>query len=165
LSQTYLIALGSNMRTVRAGPPRRVLAAALGEMEARGFRVLAAAPIVESAPVGPSRRRYANSAALVACECSPPEALRVLQAIERDFGRSRAQRMGQRWRARSLDLDIVLWSGGIWMDPALTIPHCELRGRDFVLGPASGIAGKWRDPVSGLSLAQLRARLAAPRKT
>jgi 2-amino-4-hydroxy-6-hydroxymethyldihydropteridine diphosphokinase len=134
-------------------------------MEARGFRVLAAAPIVESAPVGPSRRRYANSAALVACECSPPEALRVLQAIERDFGRSRAQRMGQRWRARALDLDIVLWSGGIWMDPSLTIPHRELRGRDFVLGPASGIAGKWRDPVSGLSLAQLRARLAAPRKT
>ena len=89
--------------------------------------------------------------------------LAALQALEHRFGRTRAQRRGQRWRARALDLDIILWSGGASHSRDLTIPHREMRGRDFVLRPAVAIARDWRDPVSGLSLAQLAARLSRPR--
>jgi 7,8-dihydro-6-hydroxymethylpterin-pyrophosphokinase len=38
-------------------------------------------------------------------------------------------------------------------------PHPQFRRRAFVLGPACAIARGWRDPVSGLTLAQLHARL------
>jgi 2-amino-4-hydroxy-6-hydroxymethyldihydropteridine diphosphokinase len=79
-----------------------------------------------------------------------------LQSIEARFGR---RRRGQRWRARVLDLDIVLWSGGAWASPGLIVPHVAFRERLFVLGPAAKIAGDWRDPVTGLSLRQLLARL------
>jgi 2-amino-4-hydroxy-6-hydroxymethyldihydropteridine diphosphokinase len=57
-----------------------------------------------------------------------------------------------------LDLDIVLWSGGAWSSPDLTVPHIAFRERGFVLDPAAAIAPAWRDPVSGLTLRQLAAR-------
>ena len=86
--------------------------------------------------------------------------LALLQAVEAEFGR---HRRGQAWMARVLDLDIVLWSGGCWAEPDLTIPHPQFRWRAFVLGPAHAVAPGWRDPLSGLTLRQLHARLTAPR--
>ena len=115
-----------------------------------------AAPIIASDPIGPSIRRYANSAAIVATRLAPSELLALLKRVEREFGRRAG---GQRWRARVLDLDVVLWSGGPYVDRSLTIPHPLFRERDFVLGPASTIAPHWRDPVTGLTLRQLHARL------
>jgi 2-amino-4-hydroxy-6-hydroxymethyldihydropteridine diphosphokinase len=156
----YLIALGSNVRHVRFGPPRRVLAAALARLEAEGVRVLAAAPVVETEPVGPSIRRYANSAAVIETALEPEPLLALLKRIERDFGRRAS---GQRWRARVLDLDVILWSGGPWASPALTIPHPLFRTRAFVLDPALAVASDWRDPLTGATVRQLHARLTAPR--
>jgi len=152
----YLIALGSNRRHHRLGDPRQVLLAALAALEARGITVLRAAPVITSAPIGPSLRRYANSAALVNTMLAPDELLGALKAIERAFGRTRG---GQRWSSRVLDLDIVLWAGGAWSSPGLTVPHVAFRERDFVLRPAAQIAPRWRDPLGGRSLRQLAARL------
>lgn len=160
MSDLYLIAIGSNARVPGIGDPRRVVAAALEALNTQGMALLASGPIIDSTPIGPSLRRYANSACVVESELLPPELLSRLHSIEQRFGRTRAQRRGQRWRARALDLDIILWSGGVWASQGLTIPHREMRGRDFVLDPASAIAGRWRDPVTGLSLTHLRARLA-----
>jgi 2-amino-4-hydroxy-6-hydroxymethyldihydropteridine diphosphokinase len=62
-----------------------------------------------------------------------------------------------------LDCDIVLWSGGVWRSGGrtmpLAIPHPAFAIRAFVLTPALAIAPGWRDPVSGLTLAHLHARL------
>ncbi|HEY6869417.1 MAG TPA: 2-amino-4-hydroxy-6-hydroxymethyldihydropteridine diphosphokinase [Novosphingobium sp.] len=158
--QRYLIALGSNRPHPRAGAPRAVLAAALGALDRAGLAVAAAAPVALSRPLGPSQRTYANAAALVDTAADPPELLAALQRIERAFGRIRR---GRRWGARVLDLDIVLWSGGRWSEPGLTVPHPHFRARTFVLGPARSIAGAWRDPLTGLTLRQLHARLTRPR--
>lgn len=136
-----------------------MLRAALAELEREGVRVDAASPILASAPVGPSLRHYANGAALVRSRLEPPELLDLLKAIENRFGRRPS---GQRWRARVLDLDILLWDGGAWSSPGLVIPHIGLRDRHFVLKPATAIAAQWRDPVSGLTLRQLLARLTRP---
>ena len=149
------------MRVPGVGGPRQALAAALAALEAEGLSVEAASPIFATAPLWPARRRYANAAALVRSALSPPELLLLLQRIERAFGR---RRRGRRWRARPLDLDIALWSGGIWTSAGLTIPHPEFRRRGFVLEPAAAIAPRWRDPASLRSLSQLRARLTRPRQ-
>lgn len=147
------------MRVPGEGGPRQVIRAALAALEAEGLAIEALSPVIDSAPLGPSLRRYANAAVIVTAGLSPPELLALLQRIERAFGR---RRRGQKWRARPLDCDIVLWSGGVWTSAALTIPHREFRHRNFVLGPAAAIAPGWRDPVSGLALAHLRARLTVP---
>ncbi|WP_409372270.1 2-amino-4-hydroxy-6-hydroxymethyldihydropteridine diphosphokinase [Sphingopyxis terrae] len=151
----YAIGLGSNRCHVRFGDPRRVLLAALAALESDDIEPVDASPIVASAPIGPSRRRYANAVALVASPLSPPEMLDRLKAIEAAFGRRR----GQRWGARTLDLDILLWSEGAWSDAALTVPHAAMTVRDFVLGPLRMIAPAWRHPLSGQSVRQLAARL------
>ena len=123
-------------------------------------QLLVTAPIVTSAPLGPSLRRYANTAALIASPLEPDDLLDRLQSMERVFGRKPG---GQRWSSRVLDLDIVLWSGGPWSSPGLTVPHASFRERTFVLGPACKIAADWRDPITGLTLSQLKARLTKPR--
>ena len=117
-------------------------------------------PIIASRPLGPSQRSYANGAALVKTRLAPPALLALLQGQESSFGRIRR---GERWRARVLDLDIVLWGGGIWAAPGLIFPHPLFAQRRFVLGPAARIAPGWRDPLSGLTLARLHARLTRPR--
>ena len=159
--QCYLIALGSNVRHHRYGPPEAVLAAALAELAQRGGTVLRAAPVLRSAAVGPSLRRYANGAALIETGLDPEALLAELKSIEHIFGRRTG---GQRWTSRVLDLDIVLWSGGPWASADLSVPHPLFRTRFFVLKPAAAIAPDWRDPLTGLTLRQLAARLARPAK-
>ena len=152
--------MGSNQRHGRLGRPEAVLRAAFGALDGKGLKLKAASPIVASAPLGPSRRRYANAAAVVKTRLAPEELLDRLQAIERGFGRRAG---GLRWGARVLDLDIVLWSGGAWASPGLTVPHTEFRSRRFVLGPAAAIAPRWRDPLTALTVRHLLARLTRPR--
>lgn len=130
--------------------------AAVAELSARGLVVERVSTWVRSRPLGPSLREYANGAAMVRTDLKPRDLLAVLQGIEAAFAR---KRRGQPWRSRTLDLDIVLWSGGCWADDALVVPHREFRARTFVLGPAAQIAPHWRDPVSGLKLKHLHARL------
>nr|WP_126177193.1 2-amino-4-hydroxy-6-hydroxymethyldihydropteridine diphosphokinase [Tsuneonella rigui] len=155
----YLIALGSNMRHARHGGPREVLRAAVGAL-ADVARVEAVSPIVSSAPLGPSRRRYANAAAIVSTNLAPEDLLDALHRIEHAFGRRCS---GQDWRARVLDLDIVLWSGGAWASRRLVVPHSEFRTRAFVLAPARAIAADWGDPVTGQTIRHLHARLTRAR--
>jgi 2-amino-4-hydroxy-6-hydroxymethyldihydropteridine diphosphokinase len=137
---SYIIALGSNRRG-RHGGPRAEVRAALAAIGG----VCAASRIHETAPLGPSIRRFANAVAMVETAEAPEELLRRLKAIERAFGRRR----GQRWGARVIDLDIVLWSGGCWASRTLTVPHPRYRERRFVLAPLAEVAPQWRDPVTG----------------
>lgn len=144
----YVIALGSNRRG-RHGAPEAELRAALDAIGG----VVKASPIIATAPLGPSRRRFANAAALIETAEAPPELLARLKTIERDFGRRR----GRRWDARVIDLDIILWSGGAWASPGLVIPHPQFRRRGFVLRPLSAIVPHWRDPLTGRTIRQLAA--------
>lgn len=152
-SSTYAIALGSNRRGRHGGPVAEVRAA-IAALEG----VVAVSPIIASAPLGPSIRRFANAAVLLESALAPPAMLARLKAIERAFGRRR----GARWGARVIDLDIVLWSGGMWSTAGLTVPHIAFRERGFVLDPLRTIAPNWRDPVAGRTVRQLHARLNKP---
>jgi 2-amino-4-hydroxy-6-hydroxymethyldihydropteridine diphosphokinase len=148
----YAIALGSN-RPGRHGGPADEVRAAVAAL-ATISRVVAVSPIISTAPVGPSIRRYTNAAALIACDALPPLLFARLKAIEHAFGR----RAGQRWGARVIDLDIILWSEGAWGSRALTVPHPAFRQRDFVLGPLVRLVPDWRDPLTGLTIRQLARR-------
>ena len=153
---SYAIALGSNQPHARFGRPEAVLRAACAELSTGATRLIAMSSILRSAPIGPSLRTYANAAALIDTRLDPLELLAHLKSIEAAFGRRTG---GQRWRARVLDLDILLWLNGAYVDDLLCIPHREMRTRPFVLGPLASIAPDWRDPVTGLSVRHLKARL------
>ncbi|MDQ2893081.1 MAG: 2-amino-4-hydroxy-6-hydroxymethyldihydropteridine diphosphokinase [Pseudomonadota bacterium] len=150
----YVIAIGSNRRG-RHGTPVHEVAAAIEQLT----HVVAVSAIVASDPIGPSTRRFANAVAVIDSIHPPPDLLHHLKTIEARFGR----RAGRRWGARVIDLDIILWSGGIWASPALTIPHPAFRARRFVLAPLVGVAPRWRDPISNRSVRQLLHAVDRPR--
>lgn len=161
-SASYLIALGSNRRHVRHGAPGGVVRAAFRALDGDGLHIVRTSSILTTAALGPAGRNFANAAAIVTTDLPPPELLLRLKAIERQFGR----RGGRRWGARTLDLDIILWTGGAWphrlrwaFAHGLVIPHRSMQERAFVLRPAAGIAGGWRDPRTGLAVRQLLGRL------
>jgi len=147
---TYVIALGSNRRG-RHGAPADEIRAALDAIDG----VVAVAPIVWTPPMGAARRRFANTVALIASDEMPDALLARLKAIEAWFGRRR----GRRWADRVIDLDIILWSGGVWAGAGLVVPHAGFRSRRFVLDPLVRLVPAWRDPLTGLTVRHLAARL------
>lgn len=154
----YAIALGSNRRHGRHGAPTQVVRAGVDALA--GLGTIAALSTIRATPaLGPAGRGFANAAALLSTDLVPDDLLDALKGIERRFGR----RGGRRWGPRVLDLDILLWSEGPWGGPAPIVPHPEFRKRAFVLDPLAEIAPGWRDPLTGLTVRQLRARLTRPR--
>jgi 2-amino-4-hydroxy-6-hydroxymethyldihydropteridine diphosphokinase len=154
LLHLYALALGSNRPLSAERTPTRLLQEATTGIAKLGA-ILATAPIIATAPLGPSLRRFANSALLLESHLAPDDMLSALKQIEDRLGRRRHRR----WGARSIDIDIILWSGGRWNSRTLQIPHPAFRNRDFVLSPLLAIAPRWRDPVLGLSVRHLRTRL------
>ena len=138
-NQLYVIAIGSNRPHGRHGRPPQVVEAAIARLD-RDFGLFDASPILLNRAHGGAGRDFANSVALVESALEPPQMLRALKAIEREFGR----RPGRRWGARVLDLDIIDWSGGKWRSRALTVPHPAAGTRGFVVQPLASIAPGWR---------------------
>jgi len=160
MSHRYLLALGSNMRVPGMGPPRAVLGAAIAHLAEQDVTLLRSSPVIDSAALGPALRRYANAAIVVETARDPETMLALIAQVESAFARRRS---GQRWRARTLDIDIILWSGGVFHSRRLIIPHPRFRERRFVLGPARAVAPDWVDPLTGASLRRIDARLTRPR--
>jgi len=149
----YAIAIGSNRRHIRHGHPAGVVEAAIARIDAE-FDLFDASPIILTKAVGGAGRDFANAVALVESELGPGLMLTALKQVERDFGRRR----GRRWGERVLDLDLVAWDGGRFRSRTLTIPHPELGKRDFVLGPLAAVAPAWKID-GGLTPRHLLSRL------
>ena len=148
------VALGSNL-----GDRAAHLASAC-EGLARILTGLRASPFENTAPldVPDSQPDYLN-AVVVGTTALPPRAvLDTLLRLEAERGRTRP---GVR-SARTLDLDLILY-GNLMVDEAgLQVPHPRFRERDFVLGPLARLAPRWRDPVTGETLAALWRRRRLP---
>jgi 2-amino-4-hydroxy-6-hydroxymethyldihydropteridine diphosphokinase len=153
----YTIAIGSNRCHGRFGRPAGVVEAAVAALD-RDFMLFDASPIVLNPAHGGAGRDFANTVALVESVLLPPDMLRALKRMERDFGR----RGGRRWGSRVLDLDIIAWSGGGWESRRLVVPHPAAAARAFVILPLAAIAPRWR-LKDGLSARQLAHRLARAR--
>ena len=79
---------------------------------------------------------YLNAAAAIDTALDPQTLLAALQRIELEQGRQREQR----WGARTLDLDLLLYGSLIWQSSNLTLPHYALCERPFVVIPLLEIA-------------------------
>lgn len=120
-------------------------------------RLLATSSLLKTTPVGgPSGQdEFLNAALLVETTLSPMELLRVLQGIETQLGRQRHER----WAARNIDLDLLLYDDLVLVTDDLEIPHPRMSFRRFVIEPAVEIAPEMLHPKIGWSLAQLRDHL------
>ncbi len=141
------IALGSNL-----GDSRQTLEDALISLnQIPGIKVIKTSSWYRTKPVGPPQPDYLNGCAILEVQQTPEELLSLLQAIELQFGRVR----GEKWGARTLDLDIILYEDLMLDHPLLKIPHPLFTERAFVLVPLAEIAGDWVDPRSENAIAKL----------
>jgi 2-amino-4-hydroxy-6-hydroxymethyldihydropteridine diphosphokinase len=119
----YVVGLGANL-----GDPPAAFAAALSAIG----EFVAVSRLYASAPVGgPEQPDFLNAAALVETAREPERLLADLLEIEAGLGRVRTVR----WGPRTIDLDLLWWSGGAHRSPALELPHPRLHERSFALLP------------------------------
>lgn len=128
------VGLGSNLDN-----PQAQLRRALRALTELPLTLLAAhSSLYRSAPLGGlDQPDYLNAVAALDTRLSAPELLAALQTIEHQQGRVRS---AQRWQARTLDLDLLLYGELQLQDAALTVPHPGIRERAFVLYPLREIA-------------------------
>ncbi len=128
------IGLGSNL----ANPAEQIKSARTAIMQIPGVQELAFSSLYHSAPMGPQDQPdYVNAVMGIATDLPPIELLRCLQQIENEHGRVRKD---QRWGARTLDLDVLLYGDQIIDLADLIVPHTGLADRAFVLYPLFEIA-------------------------
>ncbi len=145
------IGLGSNLSS-NAGSnsesPRQHITTAIQSLgEIQSTRMIGASSLYKSKPVGAQNQDdYINAVVKIETELEPLELLDVLQAIENKHGRVR----NERWGARTLDLDILMFGEKIIQNDRLTIPHVEMTKRSFVLVPLAEIESDCVIPEKGL---------------
>ncbi|MEB3292958.1 MAG: 2-amino-4-hydroxy-6-hydroxymethyldihydropteridine diphosphokinase [Synechococcales bacterium] len=151
VSSLCAIALGSNLGSP-VGNSQTTLTAALQVLNnTPGMQVITRSHWYRTKAVGPPQPDYLNGCALLRTDLTPLDLMSTLLQVESQFGRIRRER----WGARTLDLDLLLFNDQMLLSPRLEIPHPRMAERAFVLVPLAEIAPDWQDPRSGQSIQQL----------
>ena len=94
---------------------------------------------------------FINLVVRVKTALSAENLLDRLLSIEAALGRVRTER----WAARTIDLDLLLYDRDIINSPRLTLPHPELQYRRFVLEPLCDLDPELSHPVIGKPMREL----------
>lgn len=144
-----VVAFGSNL-----GDRHRAILEAAAAV-APLFKHFTLSRIIETAPVGDGREHdppYLNAVGVGESDLRPAELFARLRAIELKAGRTRPYSGAP----RTLDLDLVLAGDEVIDTADLQIPHPRFRDRLFVLDPLCEIAPDLVDPVTALTVRELR---------
>lgn len=95
--------------------------------------------------------RYCNAVAQIQTLLAPEFLLNELQKIEFQQGRLRTEK----WQARIIDLDILLYENKIINSNRLQIPHPELLHRNFCLYPLAELIPNLTLPKCNKPLAEM----------
>ena len=150
-----LLGLGSNL-SGPWGTPLETLRRALCEMQLSNIQIVQRSRAYSTCAYGVGGQPdYINAVVSIAC-LAPPEALLIrLHRLERRAARAR----GERWGARTLDIDLLDWHGRVIGSAQergsrtelgfkpLSLPHPGIVNRPFVIVPLAEIAPEWHHPV------------------
>ena len=142
----YLL-LGSNLgdRAAHLAAGRQQLMTTAGDLAAESAIYETAAWGVENQPA------FLNQVLAFDTYLPAQALLAVCLAAEQQQGRVRLER----WGARSLDVDVLLFGNMIMQTPFLTLPHPALPDRRFALEPLAELAPHLRHPQLGQTIAAL----------
>jgi 2-amino-4-hydroxy-6-hydroxymethyldihydropteridine diphosphokinase len=146
------IAFGSNL----AQPLEQVHGALAALAALPETHLVCCSPFYRSKPLGPQDQPdYLNAVAALDTQLAAEALLDETQRIEQQHGRVRK---AERWGPRTLDLDMLLYGDQIINTPRLTVPHYDMKRREFMLYPLADIASTLHFP-DGESLQQILQRV------
>ena len=146
MNTAYLL-LGSNL-----GNRESYLFKAIEMLSANAGKVQAKSSVYSTAPWGNTQQAdFLNQAIRIEIPLSAQELLQKILHIEERLGRKR----DQKWEARMIDIDILLFNAEIIQTPELTVPHPFLHERRFALIPLVDIAGDVMHPILNKSIKDL----------
>lgn len=145
-----LVSLGANLADAKI----RIAAAAAMIASDFGHDRVAFSPLLTTPPIGGPKGQlpFFNAVARLDVACDPFELWNHLSSIEEGLGRTRRVR----WESRRIDLDVLLVDECRIWTPKFKLPHPRMVTRRFLLLPAAALAPRWTEPVSGLTLSELR---------
>ncbi|MBA6352345.1 MULTISPECIES: 2-amino-4-hydroxy-6-hydroxymethyldihydropteridine diphosphokinase [unclassified Colwellia] len=130
------VGLGSNL----SNPQKQIELAVASLTQIKNTTLDGVSSLYFSRPMGPQDQPdYMNAVALLRTDLNPLDLLNELQAIENNAGRVRKD---NRWGARILDLDMLLFDNETINHERLTVPHYGLELREFVLLPLAELSPK-----------------------
>lgn len=150
-----LLGLGSNL-----GDREATLLAALADIKALpDVQVVQHSKWYQSQPVGgpPDQGEFLNAAAVIETTIAPLLLLDELGKLESRLGRQPSER----WSARTIDIDILLYGNDVVETAMLTLPHPRMSFRRFVLEPATEVAPRMLHPTIGWPVERLLLHLNA----
>ena len=135
------ICLGSNLGNERNGifesPKKQLLNAIQSIDNQTTIHLISTSYFYQTEAIGPGDQPdYINAAIEIETSLDAYKLLQVLQQIENQQGRVRKER----WGARTLDLDILMYDQRVETTSQLTLPHPRAHERAFVLAPLADLS-------------------------
>lgn len=151
------IALGANI-----GDREATMKQALQRLSLRIGSLCAVSSYHETHPVGfESAHLFLNAVAEFDTALAPRQLLEATQEVERELGRT-AKSTGGAYADRTIDIDLLLLGDTVVEEPGLVLPHPRMAQRRFVLEPMAEIAPDAVNPVTGMTVREMLARLSPP---
>jgi 2-amino-4-hydroxy-6-hydroxymethyldihydropteridine diphosphokinase len=150
------VALGANQ-----GDRQANIDAALDQLRATpGVEVVRVSGLLENPAVGggPDAPPFLNGAAELNTMLGAHAVLQRLLEIERALGRERREK----WAARPIDLDLLLYGDRVLASHNLVVPHPLMHERRFVLQPLAEIAPDAVHPTLQMTIRGLLDSLDSP---
>lgn len=145
--KTY-VALGSNL-----GERENYITEAIKKIESNeAFKNIKKSSLIETKPYGVTNQgKFINGAMSFETYLTKTELLKYLKGLEKEADRTKTIR----WGERTLDLDILFFGREIFEDDNLTIPHPDMKNRDFVLIPLNELNENLLHPVYNISVKEM----------
>ncbi len=141
------IALGTNMGNLKEN-----IQTAIKKMKEAQISISKIAEPLHNKAYGKTDQDdFLNTVVEAETNLDPWDLLDALQTIETQMGRVRKEH----WGPRIIDLDIVLYEDRIIETERLTVPHPDMKNRDFVLYPLAEIAPDLVHPIEGKTISQM----------
>lgn len=148
MEEVYL-GLGSNM-----GDRKKHITQAISEIEKKIGPCTKRSSLYKTAAWGKTNQSYfINQVIRISTKKAPIDILDGVLAIEKQLGRVRKEK----WGERSIDIDLLFYGSEIVELPRLLVPHPFIAERRFVLVPMNELAPKFIHPIFERSIEDLLA--------
>ena len=143
-----IIGIGGNVHSLDGLHPIEVANEALKKIETSNIHVDKVSSWYVSQPIPKSDQpNFFNCVAFCSSQMDEFNVLNKLQLVEYDLGRTRVNVN----EPRSIDLDLIDFSGKVVNTKNLILPHPRAHLRKFVMEPIAELEPMWIHPINKLS--------------